>query len=213
MRKLVLVIALFFSSIWLFAKKNEERPPFVPELSIGTNHGLSASFMFFAPGIKENLLLGYNGGISFRYLGERYAGFLLECNYAQNGWKEKNGYTYRSGYVEIPMMTHLFFGNKNRFFINLGPKISFKVHGKVTNTGSNLDDDSILLHQNNFNRIFDIGVCGGIGYEFNASKTAYQIDIRYNCGLRDIFETTYNSDYYRALNQSICAKFVVFFKL
>ena len=73
--------------------------------------------------------MGYTGGVSVRYIEEKFFGLIAEINFTQCGWNEtfeEDPYTYTHtlNYVTIPFLTHFFFGNRVvRGFVNAGPQI------------------------------------------------------------------------------------------
>lgn len=109
--------------------------------AIGINGGANYSTVSFQPTIKQNGLLGITGGVTARYISEKYfamiCGAQLELNFSQRGWDEKfdpeqgfsseDSYVRTLNYLEIPFLAHLAFGKDRgaQFFINLGPQIGF----------------------------------------------------------------------------------------
>ena len=61
--------------------------------AIGINGGANYSTVSFQPTIKQNGLLGITGGVTARYISEKYfamiCGAQLELNFSQRGWDEK----------------------------------------------------------------------------------------------------------------------------
>ena len=99
-----------------------------PEYSVGIRGGTAWSFIQSSPSINQpKFPLSYHGGIQFRFVSEKYFGIKMELNYTQRGFKDKEGHR-RLDYLELPFMTHLTFGQKLfRFFIDLGPEISYLI--------------------------------------------------------------------------------------
>mgnify|MGYP002678679447 CR=1 FL=1 len=62
------------------------------DLSIGVNGGYMLSNIGFTPKVNQKMLGGITGGVSFRYVCEKYFSTICsvqaEVNYAQTGWKE-----------------------------------------------------------------------------------------------------------------------------
>lgn len=116
------------------------------DLAIGVNGGYVFSNVTFTPKVPQSLHGGMTGGLSFRYVCEKYfktiASIYAELNYASIGWKEdiltiKNApvinsvtgnaeaYSRTINYIQIPVMAHLAWGKENKglnFFINMGPQ-------------------------------------------------------------------------------------------
>ncbi|MBP1637938.1 MAG: hypothetical protein H6Q18_727, partial [Bacteroidetes bacterium] len=75
-----------------------------PEIYIGATGGMNGSLVSFNPTVNQSMpLIGYNGGLSFRYITEKHFGLQIEANYSQRGWTESNGlYSRRADYIELP---------------------------------------------------------------------------------------------------------------
>jgi hypothetical protein len=131
-----LVAAACLTALPAAAQLGEERH----NLAIGVNGGVNMASVSFSPQIKQNTLNGMVGGLTIRYMSEKYfkmmCGLQLEVNYSQRGWNENiedgsgNTYSRTMNYLEVPFMAHLAFGKDSRtrglqFFVNLGPEISY----------------------------------------------------------------------------------------
>ena len=93
-----------------------------PELAIGTNQGVALwPHVSFTPSVSQNFDVTYTGGLNIRYIIQKHFGLQAEINYTRRGWSSTNdaGETYRHcfDYLEIPLVSHIYFGRKNRFFI------------------------------------------------------------------------------------------------
>jgi len=167
-----------------------------PEIYVGVNAGVSESMVIFTPSVSQGLLQGYNGGFVFRYIAEKNVGMQAELNFSQRGWKESSGlYTRQLNYIEIPFMTHIYMGKKNRFFINLGPKVSYLISEKTLINGTT---NSTLKQQTDpVSNAFDYGLCAGFGLSFNIHGNIIQLDTRGNYSLNNLYPgspTDYFSD-------------------
>jgi len=154
--------------------------------------------VLFKPAITQGFLMGFNGGIVFRYIAEKNVGMQAELNFSQRGWKEASGlYTRQLNYVELPFMTHIYIGTKNRVFFNLGPKISYLLSERVlvNSTVNSTDIQQITSVQHTF----DYGLCTGLGILFNIKGKILQLDTRANFGLSDVFANT-KKDYFETSN-------------
>ncbi|MFZ4724048.1 MAG: porin family protein [Paludibacter sp.] len=192
MRQILVLFLLCFSSL-LFSQIRLEKP----EMYVGINLGATESLISFNPSVSQGFLLGYSGGLVFRYNAEKNVGMQAEINYSQRGWTETSGlYTRQLNYIELPFMTHIYMGKKNRFFINIGPKISYLISEKeLLNKTLQTEEQHKTLVQNPF----DYGLCGGIGLLFNIKGNVYQLDTRANFGLSDIFSND-KRDYFDTSN-------------
>jgi hypothetical protein len=194
MRKISIVFFIFLFSTNLFAQPSFEKP----EIYFGTTQGMSASMINFSPSVNQEMLLGYNGGFIFRHITEKNVGLQVELNYFQRGWKETDSiYSRRLNYIELPFMTHIYFGNKTRFFFNIGPKISYLLSENVlrNETVSSEKVEQVKSVENPF----DYGICGGLGFMFKISKNVFQLDARANYSLSDIFSNS-KTDYFDTSN-------------
>jgi len=188
MRKIYIIILIALST-----SLSAQNSLIKPEIYIGANFGVTESMIQFNPTVDQGFLMGYNGGIVFRYIAEKNVGMQAELNFSQRGWKESSGlYTRQLNYIELPFMTHIYIGKKNRFFINLGPKISYLIKENViTNQASTTDVQQTTAIQNPF----DYGLCGGIGFLFNIKGNIFQLDSRASYSLSDIYSNS-KSDYF-----------------
>ncbi len=184
MRKLSVFILLVLCSS-VFAQDRLIKP----EAYIGVTGGVSESMVLFTPTVSQGLLQGYNGGIVFRYIAEKNVGMQAELNFSQRGWKESSGlYSRRLNYIELPFMTHIYIGKKNRFFINLGPKVSYllsekTILNKVSNSSEKQQTDPV-------DNSFDYGLCMGLGVLFNIHGNNIQLETRGNYSLNDVFPSS-----------------------
>lgn len=116
------------------------------DLAIGVNGGYVLSNISFTPEVPQGMHGGMTGGLSFRYVCEKYfktiCSVYVELNYASLGWKEdiKNHedkpvintstgeaekYSRTINYIQIPFMAHLAWGKETKgfnFFVNAGPQ-------------------------------------------------------------------------------------------
>lgn len=182
---------------------------YYPELYVGTNQGVALwTTVGFSPSVKENFDVRYHGGITVRYIIQKYFGIQAELNYSQRGWSEtsaKTGerYEHRLDYLELPLVSHIFFGTEIfKFYINLGPKIRYMIYDKATapfSDGSGGEQQSLAIQ----NR-FDYSVFGGIGFEFRTKKAgSFFLEARYDYGLGNIFHTSKSDPFQRSNNQAI----------
>ena len=170
------------------------------EIYIGTSHGANASMMLFNPTVRQLPLLGYNGGISFRYITQKHVGLQIELNYSQRGWEEEDGnYLRRLDYIEMPFLTHIYLGNTHRFIFNVGPKVSYLLSESVL--VNNTTNSEAEQHIKPVYFPFDYGLAAGIGYNLHTRKIGvFQLELRGYFGLSDVFANT-KTDYFAASNQ------------
>ena len=211
----LLLTILLLSSSLSFAQKKIDK-----ELWFGAKGGVTFSQLSIAPNIKQSMEMGTFGGVSMKYIEERFFGVILELNYAQKGWKEKfeekdaaYKYSRTLNYIELPFLAHIYFGKKSfRFFVNLGPQIGVCIG---EDTQSNFDLNAIpkfavnreTTHYNmSVDKPFDYGLTGGLGCELRIkNRHSILIEGRYYFGLADIFNNK-SADYFSvSSNQSILA--------
>jgi len=193
MRKIVTVFLIVFSASLLAQSRLIK-----PEIYLGANFGVTESMVAFHPTVSQDFLQGYNGGLIFRYIAEKNVGMQAELNFSQRGWKESTGlYTRQLNYIELPFMTHIYIGKKNRFFINLGPKIAYLISEKTllnqTTNPPELQQTDPIQHP------FDFGACAGIGILFNIKGNIFQLDSRFNYSFSDIYANS-KTDYFDKSN-------------
>jgi len=193
MRKLLILIAIVISTT-LSAQVRLDKP----EMYVGVNMGVTESMVMFKPAVTQGFLMGYNGGIVFRYIAEKNVGMQAELNFSQRGWKEASGlYTRQLNYIELPFMTHIYVGSKNRVFFNLGPKISYLISERVLVNGTANSTD--IQHVTSVQHPVDYGLCTGLGILFNIKGKILQLDTRANYSLSDVFDDT-KRDFYSTSN-------------
>ena len=141
MRKFILFLGLIctFNAV---AQVGQHRNDF----SIGFNGGYVLSSVSFSPSVPQKMHGGVTGGLSLRYVCEKYfntvCSIYAEVNYASLGWRDKiqdvnnapvineitgeaEAYSRTIKYIQVPIMAHLAWGKESRgvqFFINLGPQ-------------------------------------------------------------------------------------------
>ena len=141
MRKFILFLGLIctFNAV---AQVGQYRNDF----SIGFNGGYVLSSVSFSPSVPQKMHGGVTGGLSLRYVCEKYfntvCSIYAEVNYASLGWRDKiqdvnnapvineitgeaEAYSRTINYIQVPIMAHLAWGKESRgvqFFINLGPQ-------------------------------------------------------------------------------------------
>lgn len=143
MRKIkILTLLLLAGVLAAKAQIGEHRNDF----AVGVNGGYVMSNIRFTPTVQQGFHGGMTGGLSMRYVCEKYfktiCSIYAEVNYAQVGWKEDiltvdrtpviitdtqepMAYSRTINYVQIPVMAHLAWGREERgcnFFFNAGPQ-------------------------------------------------------------------------------------------
>ena len=150
------------------AQIGEQRHSF----SVGINGGINLNSVSFSPRVRQNNLMGINGGVTARYISEKYfsmiCGAQIELNFSQHGWDEfyedypELQYTRKMNYLEIPFLAHLAFGKDRglQFFVHAGPQIGFFLGDSYTISGDwdNYPGLTVEQHDKAVDNRFDYGI-------------------------------------------------------
>lgn len=174
----IAVVALSVCSLTTVqAQIGEHRSDF----AIGANGGYVLSKVGFTPTLQQKQHGGITGGVSLRYVCEKYfktiCSVYAEVNYAKVGWTEdildiENNAVLISGtgealkyqrditYIQIPVFAHLAWGREERgfnFFVNLGPQIGIYLNESTT---TNFDETTSTENDrvNNITAQYDMPV-------------------------------------------------------
>jgi len=187
--------------------------------------------------VKTKNTMQMHGGVSVRYITEKYFGLIAELNYAQMGWEgdfedentgitdfNKFSHTHKLHYLEIPLLTHIYFGsNKFRGFFNLGPKISFLLSEKeelndelknwVAGIGDGTDISVPYKHYDKSadNKI-DYGLTAGAGVELRTKIGSFALEGRYYMGFSDIYKSSKSDDFSRSANREMSVRLTYYIK-
>lgn len=184
-----------------------------PKFYVGGHAGVSLSRVNFSPSVPQGFLIGKQIGISGRYAEENNFGLIAEINFVQRGWSEtfdESPLSYKRtiNYINIPILTHIFFGSKKfKAFFNLGPEVSFML-GENTSSNFDYSKPSTVVGFPNTHRSeqynmdvttkFDYGISAGAGIELIiARKHSIMLDGRFYYGLGNIFPS-HKTDYFSA---------------
>jgi hypothetical protein len=229
MKRFVLFIALLVGVNTVFAQIESTRSEFY----LGGGGGVNFSSMDFVPSIEQSQKMGIVGGVSLKYISEKHLGLIAELNFVHKGWSEtfdpESGFSYSRtlNYLELPFMTHVYFGNKIRFIFNAGPKLSFLL-GEDQEMSSALADDLAARREANPDapigvqygsmdemKRLDYGVIGGLGMELKTDMGDFDLEGRYYFGLADLFTSSRSENAYfsRSAHRIIEAKLTWYFKI
>lgn len=119
------------------------------DFAIGINGGYALTNIGFVPSVSQGFHGGMTGGLSLRYVCEKYFNTICsvqaEVNYTQMGWKENildrddqpvinkvtglaEEYSRTINYVQVPVFAHLAWGREQRgaqFFFQVGPQFGY----------------------------------------------------------------------------------------
>lgn len=228
-----------------FCLQAEGQSTFTPEWNIGVGFGPTISSLSIIPtkqslSLKSNSIPQFHGGVSVRYISERYLGFIAELNFSQQGWEQNfenltnvsvaNEFVYKQklNYIELPLLTHIYFGNKRfRGFVNLGPKVGYML-SETTEMSETLKSWLVgdfsseptpdptkytLAHYNKkADKKFDYGLMGGLGVELRTGIGNFSLEGRYYMGLADIYNNRKSDDFYRSAHRIISARLTYYIK-
>ena len=206
------------------AQVGEQRHNF----ALGLNGGINLNSVSFSPTVRQSNLMGITGGLTARYISERYfkmiCGAQIEVNFSQHGWDEYYQdypdlqYTRKMNYVEIPLLAHLAFGKEKRglqFFIHAGPQIGFFLSDSYTQSGPWEDYSSVVVeqHDKKVDNKFDYGIAAGLGVELKTGAGNFLLEGRYYYALADFYNSTKKDYFSRSAHGVITAKLTYLFDL
>lgn len=197
--------------------------------AVGVSGGVNINSVSFTPNVKQGSLMGMTGGITARYISEKYfamiCGLQVELNYSQHGWKEEyedvtDTYSRTMDYIEIPFLAHLAFGKERgaRFFLNLGPQIGFLLNeskkyeyeGEMFSPPYNVETEQ---HEKMADNKFDYGIVGGGGLELRTKAGNFLLEGRYYFALSDFYKNSKKDYFSRSAHSTIQAKITYLFDL
>lgn len=175
-----------------------------PDFSLGVKGGVTFSQMAWSPSVQQGMTPGVTIGITARYAEEKHFGIVGELNLTQRGWAEsfepETGlkYSRHFTYVQLPVMTHIFFGSKKfKGFVNLGPEIGFMIGDNISSNFNYADVASVPNFPANHRyqqldmevaQKIDYGIAGGLGAEMRlAGKHSVLVEGRFYYGIANVF--------------------------
>lgn len=218
------VVAIILATIAVNAQSH-----YRANLTVGVKAGADISRMFFNPGVNQGLKPGATAGVSFRYVEEEHFGLIAELNWVQRGWKENfEGAPYRYSrtlnYLQLPILAHIYFGRRGRFFFNAGPEIGILL-AESTSANFNPAEMATLPDFPNTNRMnvqmtlkakhrFDYGISAGLGAEFNVTpKHAVAFEARFYYGLGNLFSSERTAPFSGSNSMAVSATLGYLFRL
>lgn len=235
MKSRILIVAIICLSASLVNAQSQNK--FKPEWNFGVGFGPVFSTASFDPTaqnlyLNTNYVRGFHGGISARYISDNHVGIIAELNYSQMGWEQNfntnaEGYSFKQelDYLELPLMTHIYVGNKVRFIINFGPKVGLMLNHKSEMnsilsdsiaSGAVSESNGYAVHQysNNPDIKFDYGLIGGLGGEFRTGIGNFSLEGRYSFSLGDIYNNSKaTGKFTRSANRAFFVRLTYYTKL
>jgi len=179
------------------------------ETYIGATGGATISKVGFYQQVHQSFVVGINTGAAFRYISEKYFGIEIELNISQMGWKEDTTFFSKNlTYIEIPFLTHIYFGEKTRVFANLGPQIGFLLNERADSPVRDYFQQNTPLQ-----RKFDYGFAFGLGVYVPVSRNVFQLEIRGYYGMNDIYRARKEDEFQRSNNMQAVLSLGWFFKI
>lgn len=182
---------------------------------LGVKGGADMSRVMFSPSVRQGWKPGATAGFMFRYIEENHFGLIAELNFIQRGWKEDFetaplSYSRTLDYLELPILAHVYFGNRGKFFFNAGPQVGVLL-GERTSANFNpaayseIPGFPVKNRQNSqldmpvSNRL-DYGISAGLGGEFNLNpRNSLELEARFYFGLGNIMSAR-RADVFSASN-------------
>jgi hypothetical protein len=210
-----IIFILVFSGTGVLAQNK-----FCHEWAIGASGGIGFSRVSFVSRVSEKMFVGLNGGMTARWITEKNLGLQLEINLKQQGWSEDFSqiedvpvnnpvYNRRMTYLDIPLFTHIYFGNKNmRFFVNMGPQIGIflRESTKENLNGYFIPNKPDAQHTLPVSKKVEWGLGGGPGLELRTDVGLFLLEGRYYYGLSDFYSTRHGDAFSKASIQLISVK-------
>lgn len=195
-------IIVLFASLLSIAVAGFSQTHFDSRIDIGAKGGVTFSNVMFKPSIMGKFGMGYTAGLTFRYTEENHFGLIAEVNFVQRGWAEKFEnlpYNYQRilNYIEIPVMSHIYFGRRGKFFFNAGPEIAYYLGDKIKsnfdyqNTGNleGFNDKKRRMEQLTMkvSQKLDFGIVAGLGGEFSINpRNSIAVEARVYYGIGNV---------------------------
>lgn len=199
-------------------------------IAVGAKGGATLSRVNFNPSVQQVMLPGMTAGAMFRYIEENHFGLMAELNVTQRGWKEAYdaadySYSHRFTYLELPIMTHIFFGNNRvKGFFNLGPELNVMIADGISSNYDYRNAADMEYFSLNARRIeqmtmdinsrLDYGICAGAGLELNLNAHhSLLLEGRFYYGLADVF-SSHKTDVFSSSNSmSIVVSLGYFYRM
>ncbi|MBQ6080348.1 MAG: PorT family protein [Muribaculaceae bacterium] len=199
-------------------------------LAVGGKMGATLSKVNFNPSVQQSMSPGMTAGVMFRYIEEKNFGLIAELNVTQRGWKEAfddvdYNYCHRFTYLELPIMTHIFFGSERvKGFFNLGPELNVMIADGVSSNFDYRNAASMEYFITDARHIeqltmdvknkLDYGISVGAGMELNLNKrSSMLLEGRFYYGLTDVFPNHKTDIFSGSNSMSIMLSLGYFYRL
>lgn len=198
MKKLILILLGLIAGVGGMMAQDH----FDSRVWIGARGGITLSEVMFKPAITQKFGLGKTAGVTFRYAEENHFGLIAEVNFVQRGWAEQFEdlpYSYQRtlNYIEVPIMSHIYFGRRGKFFFNAGPEVAYYL-GDHISSNFDIHDTASLPDFNSKGRRteqltmsvsqkLDFGIVAGLGGEFSINpRNSVSVEARLFYGIGNV---------------------------
>lgn len=132
-------------------------------------------------------------------LGDGMFSLQPELNYVQKGAKAEYDNQDRTdkltlGYLEVPVLVKVTFGEATKFYVNAGPSVGFGLGGKYkVEIGDNSEDVDVKFGDGDDEDKYYVEKGTDIGFQLGAGVIVAEkvmIDVRYGLGLTDLYDDT-----------------------
>jgi len=185
--------AIIFCSILSFGQVNK--------FDFGIEGGPSLASLRGNDFIKDfnDPTIGFSCGLTFQYNFQKLISIRTNIAFERKGSKSKIRATAIAGnpvgeitthsnfdYLTLPILARLTFGNKVKFFVNVGPYLGYLIKQTYVTDAINEFPKSKTDNTSNFKRI-DLGLTTGLGAGLPLNdKLLITLEIRNNLGLYNI---------------------------
>lgn len=183
-----LTIALLFTAIGVSAQSNR--------YDLGIEGGPNLSTFKDQPGFDAHTKVFFSGGVCVQYNTRKKISFRTGLYYQKKGYQQEvkyksssgivysvNNITFNYHYLTLPLLARATFGEKVKFFINVGPYISYLLAQRAT---SELSKVPVNAENNkSFNGIkdWDLGITGGAGIAIPFKSWLISLEVRNYFGI------------------------------
>lgn len=154
-------------------------------------------------------------GVSARYISQDHFGVIFDLSYTSKGYREifrpRNGEDVRLvglkekrvdfngvdldrtiSYLDIPILAHIYFGSKSRFYVNIGPQMSFKLSEKDKSIINETQKEILTMADPRINQSIatdkvDFALHAALGYDLHLEKVSAMLELRWAYGVHDLY--------------------------
>lgn len=214
LRPLIVRAAILSILMLLSPTTGTAQDHYAAQMSVGARAGADISRNFFNPSVDQTFKPGALAGLTFRYVEENHFGLIAEIDWIQRGWKESfedAPYLYERtiDYLEIPVLAHIYFGRRAKFYANVGPLIGLRLGDSVKCNFDVHDTDALpdfpkwhtlAQYDEPIKQRIDYGICAGLGGEYSITpRHSITLECRFYYGLGNLFGSS-RKDTYNASN-------------